>query len=276
MKLHANAALSLNQRRRLVRRVSEDGWTVKRAAAAGEVSERTAIKWIARYRADGELGLQDRSSAPRHVANRTPDDRVTAIAALRRLRFSGPEIAELLSMALSTVSATLTRIGMGRLGRLGLEPAGRYERSRPGELIHIDVKRLGRIQVPGKRIRRQGMGRARQNAGRAHGISVEAVMTDNGSCYRSTIHALACRGLGLKHLKTKPYRPQTNGKAARFTRTMLGGWAYAALYRDSGERTAALPGWLGYYNFSRRHGALGHRPPGARLGELNNLVGSYS
>ena len=101
-------------------------------------------------------------------------------------------------------------------------------------------------------------------------------MTDNGSCYRSTIHALACRGLGLKHLKTKPYRPQTNGKAERFIRTMLGGWAYAALYRDSGERTAALPGWLSYYNFSRRHGALGHRPPGARLAELNNLVGSYT
>jgi transposase InsO family protein len=319
MRLHANAALSLNQRRRLVKRVIEDAWSVKQAAAAGEVSERTAIKWIARYRAEGELGLLDRSSAPRQVANRTPDDRVTAIAALRRLRFSGPEIAELLSMALSTVSATLTRIGMGRLGRLGLEPARRYERSRPGELIHVDIKRLGRIQVPGKRIRRNGMGRARQNAGhgtagwefvhiaiddatrlayaevlgdekattavgflrralafyRTHGISVEAVMTDNGSCYRSTIHALACRGLGLKHLKTKPYRPQTNGKAERFIRTMLDGWAYAALYRDSGERTAALPGWLSYYNFSRRHGALGHRPPGARLAELNNLVGSY-
>lgn len=242
------------------------------------------------------------------------------IAALRRLRFSGPEIAELLGMALSTVSAVLTRIGMGRLGRLGLEPARRYERSRPGDLVHVDVKKLGRIQVPGKRIRRRGMGRARQSATggtagwefvhiaiddatrlayaevlgderattavgflrralafyRAHGISVEAVMTDNGSCYRSTVHAVACRGLGLRHLKTKPYRPQTNGKAERFIRTMLSGWAYAALYRDSADRTAALSAWLSYYNFDRRHGSLAHRSPGARLAELNNLAGSYS
>ena len=320
MKLHANAALTLNNRRRLVKRVLEEDWSIKAAALAGETSERTAAKWVARCRAEGELGLLDRSSAPKEVANRTPEDRVQTIAALRRLRFSGPEIAELLGMALSTVSAVLTRIGMGRLGRLGLEPARRYERSRPGELIHVDVKKLGRIQVPGKRIRRKGMGRARQStrggtAGwefvhiaiddttrlayaevvgdekattavgflrralafyRAHGISVEAVMTDNGSAYRSTVHAVACRGLRLRHLKTKPYRPQTNGKAERFIRTMLGGWAYAALYRDSADRTAALSGWLDYYNFSRRHGSLGHRPPGARLAELNNLVGSYN
>ncbi len=287
MKLHANAALSLNQRRRLARRVVEEGWSIKSAARAGEISERTAGKWVARYRADREFGLLDRSSAPRRVANRTSDERVEAVAALRRLRFSGPEIAELLGMALSTV-AVLTRIGMGRLGRLGLEPARRYERSRPGELIHVDVKKLGRIQVPGKRMRRKGMGRARQSAGhgtagwecvhiaiddatrlayaevlgdekattavgflrralafyRRHGITVEAVMTDNGSAYRSTVHAVACRGLGLRHLKTKPYRPQTNGKAERFIRTMLGGWAYAALYRDSADRTAALSGWL--------------------------------
>ena len=320
MKLHANAALTLNNRRRLVKRVLEEDWSIKAAALAGETSERTAAKWVARCRAEGELGLLDRSSAPKEVANRTPEDRVQTIAALRRLRFSGPEIAELLGMALSTVSAVLTRIGMGRLGRLGLEPARRYERSRPGELIHVDVKKLGRIQVPGKRIRRKGMGRARQStrggtAGwefvhiaiddttrlayaevvgdekattavgflrralafyRAHGISVEAVMTDNGSAYRSTVHAVACRGLRLRHLKTKPYRPQTNGKAERFIRTMLGGWAYAALYRDSADRTAALSGWLDYYNFSRRHGSLGHRPPGARLAELNNPVGSYT
>ena len=163
MKLHANAALTLNNRRRLVKRVLEEDWSIKAAALAGETSERTAAKWVARCRAEGELGLLDRSSAPKEVANRTPEDRVQTIAALRRLRFSGPEIAELLGMALSTVSAVLTRIGMGRLGRLGLEPARRYERSRPGELIHVDVKKLGRIQVPGKRIRRKGMGRARQS-----------------------------------------------------------------------------------------------------------------
>jgi transposase InsO family protein len=320
MKLHANAALSLTQRRRLARRVVEDGWSLAEAAAAAEVSERTACKWAARYRADGDAGLLDRSSAPQTIPNRTPEERVEAIAALRRLRFSGPEIAELLGMALSTVSAILTRIGMGRLGRIGLEPARRYERSRPGELVHVDVKKLGRIQVPGKRIRAKGMGRARQSAaggtagwefvhiaiddatrlayaevlsderattaiaflkraleffGR-HGIVVERVLTDNGSCYRSTMHAVACRALGLRHIRTRPYRPQTNGKAERFIRTMLGGWAYAALYRNSAERTAALPGWLDHYNFSRRHGSLGHKPPGARLAELNNLAGSYS
>ena len=152
MKLHANAALTLNQRRRLARRVVEKGWSIKAAAGAGETSERTATKWVTRYRAEGELGFLDRSSAPKRVANRTPEDRVQVITALRRLRFSGPEIAELLGMALSTVSAVLGRIGMGRLGRLGLEPARRYERSRPGELIHVDVKKLGRILRPGHRI----------------------------------------------------------------------------------------------------------------------------
>jgi transposase InsO family protein len=320
MKLHANAALSLNKRRRLARRVVMEGWSLAEAAKAAEVSEPTAAKWVRRYRAEGEAGLLDRSSAPKLVPHRTPEDRVAAIAALRRLRFSGPELAELLAMPLSTVSAILTRIGMGRLGRLGLEPARRYEKSRPGELLHVDVKKLGRIQVPGKRIRRKGTGRARQSttggtAGwefvhiaiddttrlayaevlgnekattavsflkralafyRRHGISVRAVMTDNGSCYRSAVHALACKALGLRHQRTRPYRPQTNGKAERFIRTMLGGWAYSALYRDSADRTAALPGWLGYYNFRRRHGSLGHRPPGARLAELNNVAGSYS
>src|SRR3954469_10188482 len=153
MKLHANAALSLNQRRRLVGRVVEEGWSLTKAAEAAEVSDRTAAKWVARYRADGEPGLLDRSSAPAVVANRTDERRVEAIAALRRLRFTGPELAELLDMPLSTVSGILTRIGMGKLGRLGLEPAQRYERARPGELIHIDVKKLGRIQGgAGKRI----------------------------------------------------------------------------------------------------------------------------
>src|SRR6478609_11005976 len=153
MKLHANAALSLRQRERMVLRVIEQGWSLSSAAAAAEVSERTCSKWVGRYRAEGELGLLDRSSAPRHVANRTDERSVEAIAALRRLRFTGPEIAETLDMALSTVSGILTRIGMGKLGRLGLEPAQRYERARPGELIHIDVKKLGRIhQGAGKRV----------------------------------------------------------------------------------------------------------------------------
>jgi transposase len=153
MQLHANAALSLNQRRRMVRRVVEQGWSLTKAAEAAEVSDRTAAKWADRYRAEGEDGLLDRFSAPGVVANRTDERRVQAIAALRRLRFTGPELAELLDMPLSTVSGILTRIGMGKLGRLGLEPAQRYERARPGELLHIDVKKLGRIEGgAGKRV----------------------------------------------------------------------------------------------------------------------------
>jgi transposase InsO family protein/transposase len=322
MKLHANAALSLNKRRVLCRRVVDAGWTLTKAAEAAEVSVRCARKWVGRYRADGELGLLDRSSAPVVVANRTDERRIEAIAALRRLRFTGPEIAELLEMALSTVSGILGRIGMGKLGRLGLEPAVRYERARPGELIHIDVKKLGRIQggaghrMTGKRRhptdRSAANGTRRRTTGweyvhividdatrlayaevladekaitavaflrRAlkfyarHGITVEAVMTDNGGAYISVAHALACRALGIKHLRTRPYRPQTNGKAERFIRTMLGGWAYGALYRSSAERTAALDGWLWHYNHHRRHSALGHHPP---ITKVTNLLGTYN
>jgi transposase-like protein len=324
MRLHANAALSLTQRRRMVLRVIEQGWTIKAAAAAAETSSKTCGKWVSRYRAQRESGLLDHSSAPEHVANRTDERRIETIAALRRLRFTGPEIAECLGMALSTVSGILTRIGMGRLGRLGLEPAERYERERPGELIHIDVKKLGRIQGgAGKRVtggvkrnprrtRLDGSGITRKVIGwdyvhvavddatrlayaevlpdekaataiaflgRAlafyarHGITVERVMTDNGSAYRSAIHALACRALGIRHLRTRAYRPQTNGKAERFIRTMLGGWAYGAIYRDSRERTAALDGWLFTYNHHRRHRSIGRQPPITRL---NNLLGSYT
>jgi transposase len=151
MDLHANAALSLNQRRRLAERVCANGWRLQDAAAAAETTARTAQKWSTRYRAEGDAGPRDRSSAAKRVWNRTPADRVATIVALRRLRFSGPEIAELLGMPSSTVSAVCKREGVGRLGRLGLEPARRYERSRPGELIHIDVKKLGRIARPGHR-----------------------------------------------------------------------------------------------------------------------------
>src|SRR5689334_8553476 len=160
MKLHANAALSLRQRERMVLRVVEHGWSLTKAAAAAEVSERTCSKWVARYRAEGAGGLLDRSSAPAVIANRTDEDAIQAIAALRRLRFTGPEIAEVLDRPLSTISGILTRIGMGKLGRLGLEPAERYERTVAGELIHIDVKKLGRIaggaghRITGDRARR--------------------------------------------------------------------------------------------------------------------------
>jgi hypothetical protein len=152
MKLHANAALTLSKRRVFCQRVVEQQWTLTKAAEAAEVSVRCARKWVGRYRAEGELGLLDRPSTPATVANRTDERRIQAIAALRRLRFTGPEIAETLRMPLATVSGILTRIGMGRLGRLGLEPADRYERARPGELLHIDVKKLGKIARPGHRV----------------------------------------------------------------------------------------------------------------------------
>src|SRR5256714_484142 len=152
MKLHGNAALSWHGRRRLAERVVAEGWTLAAAAEAAAVSVRCARKWVARYRLEGELGLRDRSSAPRRVANRTAPERVEAIARLRRLRFTAAEIAETLGMALSTVSGILTRSGLGRLGRLGLEQPVRYERSRPGELVHIDIKRLGRVRGVGHRM----------------------------------------------------------------------------------------------------------------------------
>jgi transposase InsO family protein len=322
MKLHRNAALSWQGRRRLASRVVEEGWTLSAAAASAGVSVRCARKWVSRYRAEGAAGLHDRSSAPRRVANRTPQERVQVIMALRRLRFTAAEIAEVLGMALSTVSAILRRVGMGRLGRLGLEQPVRYERTRPGELVHVDVKKLGRIEGgAGWRVRggvqhynrtfTDAHGHKRKTVGyeyvhiavddfsrlayaevladekastavaflrravafyRRHGIRVERVLSDNGACYRATIHALACRSLRIRHLRTRPYRPQTNGKAERFIRTLVQGWAYGAIYGSSVERTAALDGWLWHYNHRRRHSALGRQPPVTRT----NVPGSYS
>ena len=322
MKLHANARTCPKSRQVMVRRFLA-GRPREILAAEFAVSTRTVSKWVARYRAEGEAGLLDRSSAPRRV-HRTDPDRVEAIVALRRLRMTGPEIAELLELPVSTTSAVLKRLGMGRLGRLGLEPARRYERERPGELIHIDIKKLGRIQGgAGKRITgaRQHYNRTFTDAagrrqrtvgwdfvhvavddatrlayaevlcderatsataflGRAirwfanHGITVERVLTDNGSAYVSTMHALACRALGVRHLRTRPRRPQTNGKAERFIRTMLGGWAYSgATYGSSSERTAALDGWLHRYNHHRPHRSIGRQPP---IQRLNNLTGTYT
>jgi transposase InsO family protein len=317
MKLHGNARTCPHGRLLMVRRVEEEGWTLAAAAEAAGVSVRTLSKWLRRFRAEGVDGLLDRSSAPRSIPHRTPEERVQAIAALRRVRMTAAEIAECLSMPLSTVSAVLTRIGLGRRSRLEPpEPANRYERRHPGELLHIDVKKLGRIGRPGHRVngdrrtRSRGVGweyvhiciddatrlayvevledeKAAAAVGflrravahfRAYGIQVERVMTDNGSCYRAVVHALACKALGIKHLRTRPYRPRTNGKAERFIRTLLGGWAYAAIYGTSEERRTALAGWLDYYNRRRPHGSLGHQPPLQRLEALsrNNLAGSYS
>jgi transposase InsO family protein len=323
MKLHANAALTLRQRRRMVALVVEQGRPIKAAAAEFNTTPKTCSKWVSRFREASESGLLDRSSACARVANRTDERRIAVIAGLRRLRMTGPEIAEVLEMPLSTVSGILTRIGMGRLGRLGQEPAQRYERARPGELIHIDVKKLGRIERgAGKRVFggsshytgrfTDAAGRVRRKAGwdyvhvaiddatrlayaevladekavtavgflrralahfAGHGIEVERVMTDNGSPYISTMHAIACRALGVRHIRTRPRRPQTNGKAERFIRTMLGGWAYGAIYGSSRERTAALDGWLFTYNHRRRHAGIGRQTPITRL---NNLLGTYN
>jgi transposase InsO family protein/transposase len=323
MRLHANARLSPNGRRLLVDRLELDGWDIREAAAAAGISVRTARKWLARWRAEGESGLMDRSSAPKTVANKTDPRTVELIAALRKLRFSGPQIADLIDRPLSTVCAILNRLGMGRLGRLGMQPAVRYERARPGELIHTDIKKLGRIvggagkQVTGisrnphlRRRDRDGIDRgvigwecvhiaiddatrlayaevlADEKAetavaflGRAiaffarHGIRCERVITDNGSAYVSRAHAIACRQLGLRHLRTRPYRPQTNGKAERFIRTMLEGWAYNNIYASSAERTRALDGWLWHYNHHRKHQAIGRQPP---INRVNNLLRTYT
>jgi transposase InsO family protein len=323
MKLHANAALSLNQRRRMVGRVVVQGWSLTKAAEAAEVSERTCAKWVRRYRAQGDAGLRDRSSAPHHIPHRTPADRVEVLELLRRLRMTSSEIAECLGMALSTVSAVLKRIGLGKLSRLDPpEPPNRYERRQAGELLHIDVKKLGRIngaghRVTGNRASQNANRRARRKGGpagwefvhvcvddatrlayaevlddekattaiaflrraiafyAAHAITVQRVMTDNGAAYRSTAHALACRLLGVRHLRTRPRRPRTNGKAERFIKTMIAGWNDGAIYGSSAQRAAALDGWLWTYNHRRPHGALNRQPPIARLNELNNLPGFY-
>jgi transposase InsO family protein len=319
MKLHANAALSLKGRRELCRRVVSGERTVSEAAAAAEVSVRCARKWVGRYRGEGEAGLLDRSSAPRSIPHRTSEQRVQAIAALRRLRFTGPEIAECLGMAVSTVSAILKRVGMGKLCRVGLEAPQRYERARPGELIHVDIKQFGRIEGgAGYRFTNKrrdnhpqtdAAGRRRRQVRfehlhvaiddctrlgyaevlpdqkaitiigflkrtiafyKSHGITVEQLLTDNGSGYRSAILAIACKTLAIRHLHTRPYRPQTNGKAERFIRTLTDSWAYGQIYHDSTERTAALDPWLHHYNHHRKHSALGHKPPIARLHERQN------
>jgi transposase InsO family protein len=322
MKLHANARTCPNSRRLLVARIVKEKWSVTAAAEAAGVSERTAFRWLARWRAEGEGGLLDRSSAPKRIPHRTPADRVRAIERLRRLRMTAAEIAEVLVMALSTVSAVLHRIGLGKRSRLEPpEPPNRYERKRPGELVHLDVKKLGRIVRPGHRVtgrRRQTRttytadGRRIGDAGwefvhvcvddatrlayaevlgderggtaagflrraavwfAGHGVTVERVISDNGACYRSDVHAATCRQLGVRHIFTRPYRPRTNGKAERFIQTLVNRWAYGAIYGSSAERTAALAGWLSHYNFTRPHGSLGHKPPASRL---TNVARSYS
>jgi transposase InsO family protein len=320
MRLHANARTCPKSRQLLVDRI-ERGWSVMEAAEAAGITARTARRWLARWRAEGAQGLLDRSSAPKRIPHKTSPERVAEIIRLRRLRMTGAQIALALQMALSTVSAVLKRVGLGKRSRLDPpEPPNRYERRRAGELIHIDVKKLGRILKPGHRVTgdRRGQAKTHRNGKQVslagwefvhvaiddhsrlayaevlsdekgstavgflqralqfyagYGICVERVMTDNGGAYRSHAHAAACRQLVLKHLRTQPYRPRTNGKAERFIQTLLREWAYGRVFQTSAHRTTALEPWLIHYNFNRPHGALSHKPPGSRL---TNAPGNYS
>lgn len=312
MRLHRNARTCPASRRLLVDRVVVEGWSIARAAAAAGISERSASKWLSRFRLEGVAGLLDRSSAPRRVPHKTPPDRVEAIAALRRVRLTGAEISWMLGVPLSTVHAVLKRIGLGKLSRLDpIEPANRYERRWPGELVHIDIKKLARIDGVGHAATGTRRGQKKRTGSRrvgyeyvhvcvddatrlayvevlpdqrattaigflrrclafyaARGVQVKQVMTDNGAAYIAAIWALACHTHRIRHLRTRPRRPRTNGKAERFIRTMLEGWAYGGIYTTSTERANSLPSWLDYYNHHRPHGSLAHQPPGHRLTAL--------
>jgi transposase InsO family protein len=314
MNIHKNARTTPHSRLLMVRRVLEQKQPAAKVGADFGVSERTVRKWLARWRAGGEPALNDRSSAPARP-RRLRSDRVAAIEALRRQRLTSPVIARRLALPVSTVGSVLRRLGLGRLERLDPPaPVVRYQRQRPGELIHIDTKRLGKIAGIGHRItgRRSGMINRHRGIGweclhvavddasrlayteilpderkasaiafleRAlawfarHGITVERIMTDNGSAYRSHGFRNACTGAGVRHLRTRPYTPRTNGKAERFLQTVMRECAYARAFRSSQERAAALPRWLHLYNVHRPHTALAGQPPISRLG-MNNLLGN--
>lgn len=298
----------------MCQRVEEQGWSLRAAAEAAGISERRAGAWLARWRA-GDRDLEDRSSVARSIPARTPADVEEAICALRDLRFSGVRIAEVLGMPERTVRAVLVRHGVSKLPPVDAhEPTNRYERPMPGELVHIDVKKLGRIEREGHRIhgdrtrRSRGAGwefvhvciddctrlayvevlddeRADTVCGfllRAvgwfgdHGVCVQRLMTDNGNAYRSHAHAALCRQLGIRHLFTQPYRPKTNGKAERFIQTLLREWAYRAAYPTSAARRRALPIFLTRYNTTRPHKALAGIPPAQRLAERTNPTAAYT
>ena len=301
---HKNARMTPLGRAEMVRRI-QGGQPLAVVAAGFGISERTARKWLARYRKDGPAGLENRSSRPRTVANRTGEPWLASIERLRRAyRLTGEEIAEKLSMARSTVAGWLARFGLGRLASLDPKPPiRRYQRERPGELLHLDIKKLARFEGVGHRItgdrrgRSQGMGydclhvaiddatrlayvevlpdeKRQSTTGflvralrwfRARGVRVERVMTDNGSGYVAKLFRKALRILGIRHIRTRPYTPKTNGKAERFIQTMLREWAYAIPFKSSATRAADLDRWLSWYNQRRPHSALNRRPPAQAL-----------
>jgi transposase InsO family protein len=308
VQLHANAKLVPSSRLLLVRRVLEEHWKIADVASALGVSERTAYRWLARWRA-GDRALCDRSSAPKRVPRRTPRAVVALIERLRRLRMTSTRIAAELDMAVSTVGAVLKRIGLNRLSRLEPpEPANRYERRHPGELVHLDIKKLSRFVRAGHRVTGRGVPGSRRHAvlrqgwecvhvavddysrvayveilpdergetcagflERAiswfaqRGVRLHRVLTDNGSGYCSRAFTAACARHQIRPLRTRPYRPRTNGKAERFIQTMLRDWAYAVRYETSTQRNLALGPWIDYYNHRRPHGAVSHKPPVTRL-----------
>ncbi|MGX1371430.1 transposase InsO family protein [Streptomyces canus] len=316
--VHRNAPLTETGRLRLAHCVVEEGWPLRRAAERFQVSPTTARRWAERYRQFGESGMSDRSSRPDTSPRRTPTRTERRIIKVRVLRRWGPaRIAHLLHLVPSTVHRVLTRYGLARLAHLDRATGRvirRYERNRPGELVHVDIKKLGNIPDGGghKTLGRQEGRKNRSNAGysylhtavddhsrlayseihadekketatgfwtRAHtfftqaGITVERVLTDNGSCYRSRDWRDTLAAAGVTHKRTRPYRPQTNGKVERFNRTLLDEWAYAKPYRSEQERRAAFPDWLHTYNHHRGHTALKGQPPASRV---PNLTGQYS
>src|SRR6476660_1564053 len=303
MNVHKNARLTPHGRERIVRQV-ESGQTLKAVGEAAGVCPRTVRKWVSRYRNEGLAGLRDRSSRPHRLHRPTPQAVVAEVARLRRQRYTGQQIAAGLRISPATVSRILRRLGLNRLAALEpAEPVRRYEREHPGELIHIDIKKLGRFNRVGHRITGDRQSRSRdtgwefvhvcvddasrvafsqilpdekkQSAGaflkaavayyQSLGVTVTRVMTDNGSCYRSFAFRHACRDLGLKHIRTRPYTPKTNGKAERFIQTALREWAYAQAYPTSHRRAEELPFWLHRYNWHRPHGSLKSKPPISRL-----------
>ena len=305
MNVHKNARLTSWGRERLARAVLS-GQTPQAAARAAGVCPRTARKWAARLKAEGKEGLKDRSSRPHRLRCPTPMAVVERIESLRRLRFTGKQIAAELGVSPATVSRILKRLGLNRIAALEpAEPPRRYQRQHPGELIHIDIKQLGRFERVGHRITgdRTGQSNSRgvgweyvhvcvDDASRVAfsqilpdqkqqsavaflraavayykslGVIVTQVMTDNGSCYKSFAFRHACKALGLKHIKTRPFTPRTNGKAERFIQTSLREWAYAQAYPSSQRRGEELPIWLHRYNWHRPHGSLNSKPPISRL-----------
>ena len=314
MNLHKHARLSPRGRALLVDRILVQGLRIEEAAHAAGVSVRTAYKWLKRYREEGPAGLVDRSSRPHACPHATPSAIVAQVLELRRSRQTYRQIAQQMLMAPSTIARLLRRAGLHRLAEL--EPAlpqNRYEHLRPGQLLHLDIKKLGRIGSPGHRVtgvrshRHRGIGWEYVHLAiddhsrvafasiepdergisackalirtvryyRSLGVCFERVLTDNGTCYRSRRFQRLVRRLGMRHLRTRPYTPRTNGKAERLVQTSLREWAYARAYDNSGQRAGALHDWLHHYNWHRPHSSLGYKPPISRI-PLNNLLGLHT